>query len=475
MSISLFRSFVVAACLFLHFAPNSSHAALPFTYDRRTKDYSSWTAAARGDINTIGMAGASLATASSIAAAEANPAGFAMQTSSLSAQINKTSFEEKRIQKSGELIESRQAGIGLSPYPWGFSLAYYSPMTENGDYLVPTGNGKSLRSEVSVKEFRLTVARMFFENKLAVGATLAMVKAVRELGEHSYNALGLTYRLGVLYHIWDHIVVGANYLPGVSIKPAGGSATDYELPGFNRRVVMPTQIGIGIGWTPNRFFKTGFSVTYVSPTLNTALLADQSIITGDKRTFVPRLGVSYVMAEYRNFKTEVAAGSYYEMSRLSGYPARLHGTAALEVNPYFINLGGGIDLATDYKNVMFTIGIDIVRTARTLRLIPQDPVPPYNGFFPKPHTFSADGLPPGLTKGEEQSFKAPDVGDVGTILKDIPKRVVEQVEKVAYPKEPSAEVEAPAVVKKKSVKKKRKTSVKKENSNADDSTNPKTI
>ncbi|HUP57154.1 MAG TPA: hypothetical protein VM598_06855, partial [Bdellovibrionota bacterium] len=46
-------------------------------YGTRTKAYSSWMPSARGDINTIGMAGATLALPLSISAAEANPAGYA--------------------------------------------------------------------------------------------------------------------------------------------------------------------------------------------------------------------------------------------------------------------------------------------------------------------------------------------------------------------------------------------------------------
>lgn len=398
---------------------------MPFTYSRRTKDYSGWTASTRGDINTIGMAGASLATASSIAAAESNPAGFAMETASLAAQINKVSLDDKRIQRSGEPIESRQWGLGVSPHPWGFSFSYYSPMTENGEYIAPS-TGHNLASEVSIKQFRLTLARVFFDNRLSIGVGLDAIKAVRELGDYSYNSIGFGYRFGALFHVVDHLVIGGTFTPQISIRPAGEPSEQYEMPGFNRNVIMPAQGGLGLGWIPNRFFKLGFSLTYVAPTINTALLADENTATGTSRTFVPRLGASYVVAEYRSFKAEIAGGSYYEMARLSGYASRIHGTGGIELNPYFVNLGAGIDVASDFKTFILSAGIDIVRTARFFGLIPPDPVPPYNGFFPKPQKVSADGLPDGLTRGEPKEYSAPDVGDIGKIIKDIPKRIEEK-------------------------------------------------
>lgn len=412
---------VLSAMLSL-MAPAGAQASVLFPYSQRLRDYSPWTPATRGDINTIGMAGATVAVPSSIAAVEANSAGFAMQTQSVSAQFNKTTHHDERLQRSGEPIDSIQGGLGVSPPPWGFGVSYYSPMTESGNYISQATN-RSVDTEISLKQFRFSLARGFLENKLALGASLDLVKAVREIGGYAYNTLGLSYRVGALYRLPRHVVLGLSYSPEFSARPASSFAEQFDLPGFNRAIVMPAQMSWGAGWVPNRFFKIGASVTRVSQTKNTALLADQSIATGEKTSYIPRLGTSYVLAEYRNLKIEWAAGAYYEPSRIVDQPSRFHATTGLEVNPYFINLGAGFDLADGYRNVMLSAGIDLVRTLRTFDIIPPDPVPPLNKFLPNAARVSADGLPDGLTEGERKRYRAPAVDDVGKIIQAIPGKI----------------------------------------------------
>ncbi len=400
-----------------------AEAARPFPYSTRTRDYSAWTPATRGDINTIGMAGATVAVPTSIAAAEANPAGFSMQTASVSAQVNKVSFSDKQIQRSDEKIDSSQWGLGVSPSSWGFSIAYYSPMTESGNYISPD-TGRELWTEVSLKEFRFTVAHSFFDDEsLAIGLGPEIVKAVREIGATGNSAWGASYRLGALYRLPTHAVLGASFSPRTTVGPASDPQYQDDMPGFNRSVVLPMKIDIGAGWLPNRFFKAGLSLSYVGATQNTALLADETVSTGAHPTWVPRLGASYVIAEFAKLKIEAAAGAYYEVSRLDDYPDRIHGTGGLEVNPYFVNLGAGFDISSGYKNVIFSIGIDIVRTARTFELIPKDPVPPYDGFWPRADHVSADGLPAGLTMGEPKKYSEPGLGDVKDIVQQIPEKI----------------------------------------------------
>lgn len=372
------------------------------------------------------MAGATLAVPSSISAAEANPAGFSMLTGSLSAQVNKVSFNDKKLQRSGDPIESSQWGFGLSPPPWGFSLAYYSSQTESGTYVSPVTDD-TVATEVSIKEFRLTASRSFFDDTLALGVGLELIKAVRQQDDLASNAYAGSYRVGLLYKLPAHLIVGASFSPRVTVGPAGSPDPEIAIPGFNRNVVRPAQLGFGFGWMPNRFFKAAYSITFVGATANTALLADENVTTGANPTYVPRVGASYVLAEYENFKVEAAAGSYFEVSRLSDEGSRLHVTAGIEANPYFINTGAGFDLSSGYRNVMLSVGVDIVRTARALALIPKDNVPPLNGTFPRIDAVSADGLPDTLTHGEEKNFTPPSVIDVGKIVEDVPGNISKKV------------------------------------------------
>lgn len=406
-------------------APIAHAYILP--YSVRTRDFSSWTPSTRGDINTIGMAGATLAVPSSISAAESNPAGFAMLTGSVTAQINKINLDDRRLQRSGDPIESSQWGLGVSPGKWGFSIAYYSPQTESGIYVSPN-TGDTTKAEVSLKELRFTAARSFFDDRrLAVGASLELVKAIRELGEESANAYGLSYRLGALYRLPRHFILGASFSPQSSVGPAKNPDQMLVMPGFNRTVVRPLIAGLGLGWIPNRFFKVASSFSFVGATENTALLTDESVAVGGSPNWVPRVGASYVLAEFHNFKVEGAAGSYFEISRLSNGGNRLHVTGGLEANPYFINLGAGFDVSTDYRNVIVSVGLDIVRTARAFDIIPSDPVPAYNGTFPNMNHVSADGLPDALTVGETKNFEAPSVEQVSKIVGQVPENIAKKV------------------------------------------------
>ena len=114
-------------------------------------------------------------------------------------------------------------GLGLSPPPWGFAVAYYSPMTESGNYLSPL-TGHALDTEVSIKEYRFTLANgSLFDGGLALGATFELAEAVRELGALRYNRLALSYQLGALWRFPRHIVVGASFKPMLAIGPASRS------------------------------------------------------------------------------------------------------------------------------------------------------------------------------------------------------------------------------------------------------------
>ncbi len=403
----------------------SAHATI-LPYSTRTRDFSSWTPSTRGDINTIGMAGATVATPISISAAEGNPAGYGMLTGSISAQINKISLGDTRLQRSGEPIDSSQWGLGVSPSHQGYSLSYYSPQTESGTYASPN-TGDTVKTEVSLKELRLTTARAFFDDHLALGISLELLKAVRELNSASSNAYGLSYQVGALYRLPYHILLGGSFSPQARVSPASNPDSQNIMPGFNRAVVRPLLATGGAGWIPNRFFKIGASLTYAGATDNTALLADQTVITGATATWVPRLGASYVVAEYTNFKVEGALGSYYDSSRLSDSSNRVHVTAGLEANPYFINLGTGIDIADGYKNIMLSVGIDIVRTARAFDIIPKDPVPAINKRWPDAFTILPDGLPEGLTRGEERKFGSTNVQQVEKIIEDVPGNISKRV------------------------------------------------
>ena len=389
-------------------------ASIPFPYTNRTKEYSAWTATSRGDLTTVGMSGATVALPFDISAAEPNPAGFAMQSYNISAEINAFQISDPRIQRSGDEVTSAVGGLALKTSKWGLGMGFYTPMTETGTYLSPT-TGTLLATNIAVLEYRFVVAHTFFNEKLSLGASLDLVHAMRDLGSNSYGGNAMGYHIGALAHLSKKIYIGAGYAPEVVVGPGTGPL-QADLPGFNQNVHMPMNMSLGVGYVPSRYFRVGLELQYTDATLNTALLADQTIITGVLPTLTPRLGVNYLAAEFKNLTITGQAGFYYETSRITGLPNQFHNTLSLQVNPYFINSGIGYDIASTYQNLMFFVGLDIVRVFRTFDLIPPDPHTTYDGFLPRVNA-----------KEEEEQFKQPSLQEVEKIITDIPDKIVNKV------------------------------------------------
>lgn len=399
---------------------SAANAADTLPYSIRTKSYSGWSSIVHGDTITIGMAGATVAIPHSISSAESNPAGLTMTMGSVSAQINSNSMEDRRVSDSGR-ITSSQWGLAISPPPWGYSISYYSPSYEGGTYR-SVQSGRPHLMEVSLKQLRATVTRTLFDNQMSAGVSLELNKAVRQISDESYDGHAANIKIGAIYKLKKHWLIGLAFSPPVEVGSPDLGSSAYEVPGFAHSVKVPYLVSLGTGWIPNRHFRFGASVIGVGSTANTALLRDEKMVLGKAFTLQPRIGATYVVAEYHHFKIEAAAGSYYEVSRIEAFPNRLHGTFGLEVNPWFINTGFGIDRAENYNNLSVSIGVDIVRLLRTFDLIPRDSVPPFHGFFPPIQKIQADGLPDALVAGEKREYEAPSVGDVGKIIRDIPKR-----------------------------------------------------
>lgn len=403
--------FVAFFLLSIHFP-----SALAFPYSVRTEPYNGWSSSVRGDINTLGMGGATLALPHSISAAESNPAGFAMGTDAVEAQFNTNSILDRDVQMSDRKLESEQYGLAVSPPPWGFGITYYVPSHES--------NGVS---EVSVHQLRFSVARLL-SSRLSVGLSAEVNTAFREIGGSSFNRTDLGIKLGALYKLPGHWIFGLSLSPENTIPAAEHPQAQNDLPGFNQSVILPAMLGVGAGWIPNRFFKLGFSMFLVSASPRAALLADQSRMIGEYVTLQPRFGANYRFVEFKHIWSELSAGGYYEVSRISGTSHRMHGTVGLEIAPYVANIGIALDGARDYRNLIFSLEINIVRTLRYLDLIPKDPVPPYDGFFPNPLKVSADALPAGLTVGEKKKYKAEGLDDVGKILEELPDKVADKLD-----------------------------------------------
>lgn len=421
-------------------------------YPIRTRAYSGFGTTVRGDNENIGMAGATVAIPNSVSSIETNPAGLTMTMGSVTAQINSNEMEDKTITGSGQKkIRSNQWGLTVTPGDWGYALAYYTPNFEGGTYQ-SQNTGQASEYEVSLKQLRFSVAHSLMDKKLSVGASIELNHAIRNVGELEYGATDFSYRLGAIYHIRNHFLIGASYSPPQEIGNSIIGSGSPDLPGFAQPIRTPMLLNVGAGWIPNRFFDAGFSILLVGSTKDTALLRDQNLTVGEGLTLQPRLGASYIIGQFDHLKISAAMGTYYETSRVEGEPNRLHFTSALQVNPWFVNLGAGVDRATNYNNFFISVGFDFVRGLRTFEIIPKEPVPALDGFWPKPFLKQSDGLSDALTVGEAKKYSGPSAGDVQKIIENIPARIGDKFR--AKPSVPDPQLSKPEKkVKKKSRRK----------------------
>ena len=413
--------------LALSLLPLARSEAAPLNYSDRTKSYSGWNSGLRGDSQVIGTGGGAFAMPESISASDANPASFGFSLDTVEAQINKYRIQDRSLNRAGDVSEESQGGLGVAVPPWGFGFSYFTPYSEIGSYATPVSNGVPVHMKVSLTEYHLTLSRILIKDRLSAGLSVEAVKANYEIGSNdSTSSTKVLPRVGVLYSTPDRIFLGASFRPGAVIHSDQSIGSQY-VGGFAAPIQIPSLLNLGVGWLPNRYFRAGFDLMVPFGREGAALLADQNVQVGNHTTYQPHLGASYVLLEYQNFKVEFSAGTYLQVSRMDDTNNRFHKTAAVDINPWFINTSFGFDTAPQYRNVVASIGIDIVRTARFLGIIPKDSVPPLNGIAPAPLKESAVGLPGGMTVEQPKgTVKGPDIKDVSKIIEDIPARVSEK-------------------------------------------------
>src|SRR3954465_6490571 len=119
-------------CIFLVTANLHSARALDLLpYSTRTHTYSAWSTAARGDLRTVGMSGATVGLADTFIAALDNPAGLAMTLNGIDANFTTNFVYDGNIQSFDKSKGFYDFGIASDSYPWGFSIGLVSNAHES--------------------------------------------------------------------------------------------------------------------------------------------------------------------------------------------------------------------------------------------------------------------------------------------------------------------------------------------------------
>jgi hypothetical protein len=377
-------------------------ATLP--YAARTLPYSGYNTSVRGDIRTVGMAGATVGLGDTFIAASDNPAGLAMTLNGGDFNYTTNRIHDDYIQNFDSTMFTSSLGVAFAPYPWGFSLGYAQPYLEGQSYRLQSAPGDDAATTVTTRELRLGAARVFFQDKLSLGVSLNLGQVEQEIeipnntilnsARHAYT-VGASF--GAMYQLPYRILLGASaHLP--MNYSSGLDATTPALPGFFQSVNVPARIATGVGWIPNRFFRADFTTWLIGRTTGAALLEDQSVEVGSTLTVQPRLGLAYNFVDFKDLSGTLFAGSYFEVTRVAVSSDRLHWTIGAEVKPWIFGLGWGLDEARGYKNYLVSFGVDLFKLAWKLDWIPRPWQPPRAGWLPSPMHFSDEGLSRPLVK-----------------------------------------------------------------------------
>ncbi len=405
-------------------------------YATRTRGYTAWNTWIRGDIRSIGMSNATVGLGDSWTSVSQNPGGLAMTLNSLSVQINSNKVPDGNTQHYEQAVQVSNFGAVVNPYPWGFSVGYESPHSERQESVLAGTGGRAI-TELSIKDIQVSASRLALDDRLSVGMSASFSQAIRSLStpdqptsSHDSKSFAVRMSVGALYQLPRRVFLGVRWSPSTRYRHATDAPATPALPGFlNQDTYSPAVLGLGLGWIPNSSLRGGFSLLFVGQTQAAALVSDESKTVGAGYTVQPRVGFDYRWLDYKWLEGKLSLGSYYEMSRIEDAPSRLHGTLGVEVNPWVFNVGVALDRAKDFKNVIASIGIDIVRVARVLEFIPPDRKRTYNGVFTSPTRWNDDGLPKPINPTWDPS-QTDSPGDIGKIIEQIPERVEKKIEEI---------------------------------------------
>ncbi|MGE0614570.1 MAG: hypothetical protein AB7P04_02930 [Bacteriovoracia bacterium] len=422
-------------------AQGGAHAADPISYATRSHPYSGWGNTIRGDIRSIGMAGATFGLADTFIGSLENPAGLAMTLPNSGLQASGNLLYDGNVQNYDESVSSSILIAGINAYPAGFSFSYWTPNREGQPYTLTTG--ETIQPAVSASEFRLSAARTLAQDRFALGISLVLGKGNRTLvypDRGNIESSATDYRLGVvigaLYQFPRRWLLGLTYASAMTYQSSNRTDLTHGIDQFYQDILVPHRVGIGAGWIPNRFFRFGFGFAVTGPISGATLLRDDQTPVGDGVTVQPRLGAHYLFVDYAEFNAALSLGSYLEPSRVAGARTRVHGTVGIEINPWIFNLGWALDKSTRYSNYIFSVGLDVIKAMTKLDLVPEAWKPSHAGFFPSPSRLSETGLPRPLVRNWDERMNAPDIIQVS---KELPKKLEEKFNDLLGDEKPEAD------------------------------------
>ncbi len=437
---------------------SAAWAVTPLPYSRRTRPYNGFTSGPVGDIRTVGMAGATAGLGDTFLAASSNPAGLAMTLGGGDTNLSQNEIHDGNLQEYSERIGLGSIGAAANAYPWGFSMGRVPIGQEGQNYILPSGspapfNNQASHISIATHEYRFAVARIFWKNRLALGGSLNIGLGEEEIGSprnmgtlplsaysDDHHKTGVSGTLGAMAQFSRRLLLGVAYT--FPMHYAFEAEPTPALPGFLQPMDVPSRFDVALGWIPNRLIRGSAGLTVIGKTPGAALLRDDSSLVGDSAVYQPKLGLAYVFLEFGTFKGTLFTGTYFEHSRIEGVSSRMHVTGGIEVKAWIVTTGLGVDASSNYKNSLFSLGLDLGRILQGLNLMPTPTPPRQAGLFHNPIYLSDEGLARPLVENWQPG--GPDMNPL-TIIKDLPENVKKEMNVIrdqfydfAKPTEPRA-------------------------------------
>ena len=104
-------------------APDLAQAEPVLPYSLRTHEYSAWDTTVRGDLGTVGMAGATVGLGDTRIGSVDNPAGLGMTLDSTGIEITGSSIQDGYIQAYPSLITTGSTVVSFLPVSVGRELS----------------------------------------------------------------------------------------------------------------------------------------------------------------------------------------------------------------------------------------------------------------------------------------------------------------------------------------------------------------
>ena len=409
--------------------------AINLPYSTRISSYSAYQSGTRGDIRTVGMAGATVGLGDPFAAAGENPAGLALTMNVGDTHASASEISDRAVQRSDAPMISSGFGAALQAGIWGFSLGSVTQW-EEGQYFRIPGQVDPYHLDQYLREYRGGIARRWESLGLSVGAQLrwgvlhqSLGKGTSEFDNPDQTTQGVGFTLGALYRLPRHLLLGAAYSSPIQFNPGIADSSFNVLPGYLQPVQSPTKISLGLGFIPNRIFRADLTLQWVDETPGASTLAEEGLLAGSHDTLEPRLGAAYVFGDFKAMRATAFAGTYLEPSRVLAAPTRLHATGGMELKWSFVNFGLGLDVAKGYQNRMASIGIDPFTVMEKIGLIPKPPAHRPRGLLSSFLYQSDEGLPRGLNDSPRPESGGPGIDPI-RIGTDIPRKIGEKVRKL---------------------------------------------